>query len=610
MADPAADPAAGPQPGDLGQLTGLNRRADLNGCRVEVRGRVVGNDGGGRLAVRVLFGACAGSVLKVKPENLELDARGADPSVDELEWEMRSLATTPALAAAAAGVAEEDWRDWGRRFGNELPEEVLVKVAEKVVTQQEAEYAAHLTSDGGDDRTLRKKMKKREREGTCCLFVFALVCKPWRKAQLKAQLQVGGPLLTRVCSYVIDPGQVALAKWALAEGCPRKHENGINMAHTAAYRGHLELVQWLVGVGGFEMDEMLVERAARSGNLELMKWLQAMGCGHSFWTTQTSTMAAQGSALEVLKWLRLNNCPWTPERVCLFASLRGNLEMLRWARENGGDWENWHPSALVDAVELCKAAAQRGHLEVLQWLRETGCPWNIHTSYLAAENGHLETLRWAIENGCDWKHFETCAAAATSGKLEILQWLRAEGCPWKANTCSSAALVGHLETLRWARENGCDWERDTCTAAAHGGQLEVLQWLRAEGCPWDANTCNAAAMIGDLETLRWVRKNGCDWNNMACQWAAHGGHLEVLQWLRAEGCPWDAHTCLRAAQNGHVEVLRWLRENGCPWDDEAQDLAAELGYTDDLEGWLEESDDEYGYEDSDELSDDEETVLA
>ena len=37
MADPAADPAAGgPKPGDLGQLTGLNRRADLNGCRVEV----------------------------------------------------------------------------------------------------------------------------------------------------------------------------------------------------------------------------------------------------------------------------------------------------------------------------------------------------------------------------------------------------------------------------------------------------------------------------------------------------------------------------------------------------------------------------------------------
>ena len=79
--------------------------------------------------------------------------------------------------------------------------------------------------------------------------------------------------------------------------------------------------------------------------------------------------------------------------------------------------------------------------------------------------------------------------------------------------------------------------------------------------------------------------------------------------MRAEGCPWDAHTCLRAAQNGHVEVLRWLRENGCPWDAEARDLAAELGYTDDLgnlEGWLEEeSDDEYGYEDSDELSDDE-----
>ena len=101
-----ADPAAGP--GDLGKLAGLNSRPDLNGCRVEVQGTVPGADGLPRLAVRVLFGACAGSVLKVMAATLALDARGTGPAVDELEREMRALATTPALAAAAAGVAEED----------------------------------------------------------------------------------------------------------------------------------------------------------------------------------------------------------------------------------------------------------------------------------------------------------------------------------------------------------------------------------------------------------------------------------------------------------------------------------------------------------------------
>ena len=63
--------------------------------------------------------------------------------------------------------------------------------------------------------------------------------KKWRKAQLK----VGGRLRTRVHSDVILPGQVALAKWALAEGCPREDGDGDTMASAAAQHGHLELVR-------------------------------------------------------------------------------------------------------------------------------------------------------------------------------------------------------------------------------------------------------------------------------------------------------------------------------------------------------------------------------
>ena len=43
-------------------------------------------------------------------------------------------------AAAAAGVAPEEWRDWA----GGLPDEVLGKVATKVVAQTEAGWAAHL----------------------------------------------------------------------------------------------------------------------------------------------------------------------------------------------------------------------------------------------------------------------------------------------------------------------------------------------------------------------------------------------------------------------------------------------------------------------------------
>ena len=86
-------------------------------------------------------------------------------------------------------------------------------------------------------------MAKRKVDGNC-LFVFARVCKEWRKAQLK----VGGPLRTRVYSDVLLPGSVAMAKWALAEGCPLEdgRQTGYDMALAAAKFGHMELVQWLV----------------------------------------------------------------------------------------------------------------------------------------------------------------------------------------------------------------------------------------------------------------------------------------------------------------------------------------------------------------------------
>ena len=160
---------------------------------------------------------------------------------------------------------EEDWRDWAG-----LLEVLLVKVAGTLVAQTEAGWAAQLREEGWKEDRIQREMAYRKRVGNCCLFVFARVCKPWRKAQLK----VGGPLRTRVNSDVIKPGQVALAKWALAEGCPRESRNGRKMVWVAAFYGHAELVRWLVREQGFAIDWRLMASAAGGGNLELVRWLQ------------------------------------------------------------------------------------------------------------------------------------------------------------------------------------------------------------------------------------------------------------------------------------------------------------------------------------------------
>ena len=110
----------GPEAGDRGQLAGLRSRPDLNGRRVEVRGPAPGKDGAPRLAVRLLFGAGAGTVLKVKAANLELDKdRVLDPAMATLVAEMQALAPGAAPPRGAAGLgggpagrgAGEDRRD-------------------------------------------------------------------------------------------------------------------------------------------------------------------------------------------------------------------------------------------------------------------------------------------------------------------------------------------------------------------------------------------------------------------------------------------------------------------------------------------------------------------
>ena len=311
------------------------------------------------------------------------------------------------------------WRDWGDAFGEGLPDEVLAKVAGMLVTQNEAEWAAQRKEWGWDEEHIQQKMEKRNLDGNC-LFVFAMVSKEWRKAQLK----VGGPLCTRVGSDVTAPGSVALVKWALAE-CPSEQWPS-TIAEAAARYGHLELVQWLHGEGGFTIDE-----------------------------TPRNVPNVRAVPCRIDERMRF---------VIAEAARSGNLELVRWLRGKGCKWDD----------KACALAAERGHIEVLQWLRANDCPWDWSTCNAAAGHGQLDTLCWARVNGCDW-NAGTCGCAARRGHLEVLQWLRTNGCPWDKWTCHNAVAYGHVEVLRWARENGCPWDtwvRDD--AAAELGYTDDL----------------------------------------------------------------------------------------------------------------------------------------
>ena len=258
--------------------------------------------------------------------------------------------------------------DWAH-----LPADLLAKVAGKVVALNEAGWAAHLRADRIGRWAIERKLQERQAQGHC-LFVFAMVCKAWREAQLK----VGGKLRSRALSDVVVPGRVALAKWALAEGCPRESARcpwARNLASIAARVGNLELVRWLCEAEqGFPLDGWTMRAAARSGCLELVQWLRAEGCE---WHEDACAWAAQGGHLELVKWLRAEGCPWN-------------------------EW-------------TCASAAMGGHLKVLQWLRGEGCPWDWLTGHWAAQVSSDRVLRWARRNGCEWNAATRALAANKFG---------------------------------------------------------------------------------------------------------------------------------------------------------------------------------------------------
>ena len=101
---------------------------------------------------------------------------------------------------------------------------------------------------------------------------------------------------------------------------------------------------------------------------------------------------------------------------CYDAAADGKLDVLKYLREiRNTPWD----------AATCAAAAWIGNLEILKWARENGCPWDKRTCENAARNGHLELLKWARENGAPWDD-ETCASALKGKHFEVVKYYAEE----------------------------------------------------------------------------------------------------------------------------------------------------------------------------------------
>jgi len=129
---------------------------------------------------------------------------------------------------------------------------------------------------------------------------------------------------------------------------------------------------------------------------------------------------------------------------CYIALHANKIKVLKWLFSKGFP---------LNGHVICELAST-GDLELLKWCRENGCKWSDFFCYIALEHKQVDILKYAIENGCEWG---TCGWTEVSsiGDLELFKWCIKKGCLCKYYTCSESVSQGHLEIAEFCRKNGC-----------------------------------------------------------------------------------------------------------------------------------------------------------
>lgn len=200
-----------------------------------------------------------------------------------------------------------------------------------------------------------------------------------------------------------DRGEDLIHKMALAD---------------AARHGNLHVIEWLLDLTDtFDLDWHISESAAVAGSLEILQWAKDHNILMEKRTGSLCDKAAQSGKLEVLKWVREQGFAWD-EGTCYKAALVGNIEMLEWVMENGCEYNE---------VELCLMAAIGVKFEVLKWLKRKGMKSDERVCQMIAYAGNIPMLRWACQNGFEWnKETIFCSAKPGLASLKVLKWLMEE----------------------------------------------------------------------------------------------------------------------------------------------------------------------------------------
>lgn len=190
-----------------------------------------------------------------------------------------------------------------------------------------------------------------------------------------------------VCTQGARSGHLNIIQWGLANGCVCN-----SRTFTRAVKGgHLDILKWLYEFKCYYNEEGAYYDAAKYGRMEIILWLIENNYSG---TNEIAIGAARGGKLEILKWTKDNNFYWYDD-IILYGIESHNLEIVQWLIKNGCNMGHY----VIRDVYV--TAIEEKQWEIFKWLVENGYP-NKRVCEYAAETNNLEMLKWARLYGCDW----------------------------------------------------------------------------------------------------------------------------------------------------------------------------------------------------------------
>lgn len=206
-------------------------------------------------------------------------------------------------------------------------------------------------------------------------------------------------------------------------------DNYVPVAEISAENGHLDILKCMNSIASL-LEPSLYSKGTRAGHLDIVKFLFKKTSVEA--DALLSDVAAEEGQIEVFKWA-LKKEFGAGKADTLAAG--GHIEILKYMHELTFGFD----------PDTCSSAAQNGHLEIIKWWRANGYNWNERIEMVTRDDLYLQTqtldvylrkLEVLIQHGIEWDKADCLSAAfmhsgdGSATPLEVSKLLLKNGAPW------------------------------------------------------------------------------------------------------------------------------------------------------------------------------------